>query len=219
MDALPLAWKEGGPPGDVPVVLIHGLTATAATWDPIAPALGRHWIAPEMRGHGASPRHADYTLDLMAADTLAFLDARGLTEIDLVGHSMGGRVATLVARERPGLVRRLVLEDSFPAPHAPQVIEPYVVMGDEVDFDPAVVDLIRAGVRAVDPTWWARLGELTMPVLVVGGAYSELVPQEALAEFTAALPDGRRVVLGAGHNVHAEEPDTFVKEVAAFLSR
>nr|WP_062331777.1 alpha/beta hydrolase [Herbidospora sakaeratensis] len=218
MDALPLAWKEGGPPGDVPVVLIHGLTGTSGTWDQIAPALGRHWIAPEMRGHGASPRHSAYTLDLMAADTLAFLDARGLTEIDLVGHSMGGRVATLVARERPGLVRRLVLEDSFPAPHEPQVIEPYVELGDEVDFDPAVVDLIRTGVRTVDPTWWARLGELTMPVLVVGGAYSELVPQEALAAFTAALPDGRRVVLGAGHSVHAEDPDGFVKEVAAFLN-
>ncbi len=56
-----------------------------------------------------------------------------------------------------------------------------------------------------------------MPVLVVGGAYSELVPQEALARLTSALPDGRRVVLGAGHNVHGEDPEAFVKEVAAFL--
>ncbi len=169
-----------------------------------------------MRGHGASPRHPDYSLELMAADTLAFLDARGLTRIDLVGHSMGGRVAALVARDRPGLVRRLVLEDSFPAAHEPQVIEPYEVIGDE-DFDPAVVDVIRTDVRRVDPTWWARLPELTMPVLVVGGGLSELVPQEALVEFAEALPDGRRVVLKAGHSVHKEEPDGYVKEVAAFL--
>ncbi len=86
----------------------------------------------------------------MAADTLAFLDARGLTEIDLVGHSMGGRVATLVARDRPGLVRKLVLEDSFPAAREPQVFEPYAVLGDE-DFDPAVVDVIRADVRRSTP--------------------------------------------------------------------
>ncbi|WP_063819067.1 alpha/beta fold hydrolase [Herbidospora cretacea] len=217
MDVVPLAWKEAGRPGGVPVVLIHGLTGSSATWDRIAPALGRRrWIAPDMRGHGASPRHADYSLELMAADTLAFLDARGLTEIDLVGHSMGGRVAALVARDRPGLVRRLVLEDSFPAAREPQAFEPYVVTGDE-DFDPVVVDVIRADVRRVDPAWWARLPELTMPVLVVGGAYSELVPQEALARLTSALPDGRRVVLGAGHNVHGEDPEGFVKEVAAFL--
>ncbi|WP_066375116.1 alpha/beta fold hydrolase [Herbidospora mongoliensis] len=216
MDVVPLAWKEGGTPGDIPVVLIHGLTGSSATWDRIAPALGRHWIAPDMRGHGASPRHPDYSLELMAADTLAFLDARGLTRIDLVGHSMGGRVAALVARDRPGLVRRLVLEDSFPAAHEPQVIEPYEVIGDE-DFDPAVVDVIRTDVRRVDPTWWARLPELTMPVLVVGGGLSELVPQEALVEFAEALPDGRRVVLKAGHSVHKEEPDGYVKEVAAFL--
>ncbi|GAB1824236.1 hypothetical protein HerbRD11066_74000 [Herbidospora sp. RD11066] len=195
---------------------MHGLTGSSSTWDRIAPPLGRHWIAPDLRGHGASPRHAHYGLEAMAADTLAFLDARGLTQIDLVGHSMGGRVATLVARDRPGLVRRLVLEDSFPAAREPQVIEPYEVTGDE-DYDPSVVDVIRTDVRRIDPVWWARLSELTMPVLVVGGGLSELVPQEALAEFTEALPHGRRVVLKTGHSVHSEDPEGFVKEVAAFL--
>jgi pimeloyl-ACP methyl ester carboxylesterase len=98
------------------VVLLHGLGSSAATWDRFAAdlvAAGRQAIALDLRGHGTSPHADEYSFALMADDVLEFLAERGLTRIDLVGHSMGGMVALHLATGT--LVRRLVIEDMAPA--------------------------------------------------------------------------------------------------------
>ncbi|MCW2633604.1 MAG: putative hydrolase [Pseudonocardia sp.] len=95
-----------------PLVLLHGGFCTVETLDGLTSGLAEHYTVytPERRGHG---RTADVdgpiTYTAMAADTIAFLDALGVSGAHLVGWSDGAVVALLVARERPDLAGKLVM--------------------------------------------------------------------------------------------------------------
>jgi pimeloyl-ACP methyl ester carboxylesterase len=99
-------------------LLVHGVISSSRTWWRVAPALverGFEVLAVDLRGHGASPRVAEgLGLSDLAADLGETLDeAVGRsTPADLVvGHSLGALVASELLAARPGLARRLVLED------------------------------------------------------------------------------------------------------------
>lgn len=104
-------WYEEHGAGD-PLVLLHGGAVDARFFEHNVPALAErfHVYTPERRGHGHTPDvEGPLTYELMAQDTIAFLDAVLGGPSDLVGHSDGAVVAMLVAMHRPDLVRRLVL--------------------------------------------------------------------------------------------------------------
>lgn len=122
MSALELALKRyGAAGGGVPVVLLHGLFGSSANWHSIAQRLGegRRALAPDLRNHGRSPRSAEMTYPAMASDVLALLDAQGIDQAVLVGHSMGGKAAMWLALEHPERVAALAVADMAPAayPH------------------------------------------------------------------------------------------------------
>ncbi len=94
-----LASDRGGT-GDRLIVLLHGLGATRHVWQPMQDT-GRwrgSWIAPDLRGHGASPHSETYALADHAADVAALIQSHGpWREIIVAGHSMGGAVALALA--------------------------------------------------------------------------------------------------------------------------
>jgi pimeloyl-ACP methyl ester carboxylesterase len=95
-----------------PLVLMHGGLVDARFFEPnLEPLAGRfHVYTPERRGHGHTPDvPGPITYQLMADDTIAFLDTVVREPADLVGHSNGAFVAMLVAMQRPELVNRLVM--------------------------------------------------------------------------------------------------------------
>lgn len=95
-----------------PLVLLHGGLVDARFFAPnLGPLAERfHVYTPERRGHGHTPDVAGpITYQLMADDTIAFLEAVVDEAADLVGHSDGAVVALLVAMQRPELVKRLVM--------------------------------------------------------------------------------------------------------------
>jgi N-formylmaleamate deformylase len=97
-----------------PVVLLHGLTANGACWTPVARALEGYYdiVLPDARGHGSSGVPADgYRYEELAADVVGLMDALGLTTPILLGHSMGGMTAAVVASQNPRRLRGLVLVD------------------------------------------------------------------------------------------------------------
>lgn len=73
-----------------------------------------HVFAPDLRNHGTSPHAATMSYEEMTADVLAWLDAQGLARVTLLGHSMGGKVAMLLACRHPERVERLVVVDIAP---------------------------------------------------------------------------------------------------------
>jgi pimeloyl-ACP methyl ester carboxylesterase len=110
-----LHWEEMGPTGPAdarPLVLLHGLSDSGRTWNRVADRLAhkRRVIMPDLPGHGRSSRpDASYDVDFYARIMGGFVDALGLDELDLVGHSLGGGVAQRLLLEPVGRVRRLAL--------------------------------------------------------------------------------------------------------------
>ena len=113
----PFAYRELGPRTGVPLVFLHHFTAVLDDWDPRVIdgiASKRHLIAFDNRGVGASGGSVPHTIDEMAADAVAFIHALGYEHVDLLGFSLGGGVAQVIALNHPELVRRAILAGTGP---------------------------------------------------------------------------------------------------------
>lgn len=112
------AYRTYGPDRGVPVVFLHHLTANLDNWDPrVVDGIAAHHrvIAFDNRGVGASGGTTPDTIEAMAADAIAFIDALGLKKVDLLGFSMGGFIAQVIVALRPGLVGKIILAGTGPA--------------------------------------------------------------------------------------------------------
>ena len=97
-----------------PALLLHGLMGSGATWTPVARALENEFdvILPDARGHGGSSAPAvGYRYGDLADDTVGLIDNLALSRPVLIGHSMGGMTAALVASRIGQRLRGLVLAD------------------------------------------------------------------------------------------------------------
>ncbi len=111
-------YLEWGAPQHPPVLLLHGGNQSAHSWDLVSLHLADRYrvVAPDQRGHGDSEwsRESDYTLGALARDAAALIRERGMQRPIIVGHSMGGMVALLLAKFHPELPRALVIVDVGP---------------------------------------------------------------------------------------------------------
>jgi pimeloyl-ACP methyl ester carboxylesterase len=107
----------GGHDGAVPVVLLQHFRGNLDSWDPAlvdAIAQSRRVITFDNTGVGGSTGVTPDTIEQMARDAIAFVTALGLSQVDLLGFSIGSFVAQEIALRRPALVRRLILASSAP---------------------------------------------------------------------------------------------------------
>ena len=113
-----LAYRELGPRGGTPLVLLNHWGAVLDNFDPrIVDGLAatHHVIAVNYRGIGLSGGSAPVTIDEMARDAIAMIRALGHSQIDLLGFSLGGFVAQDITLKAPELVRKLILTGTGPA--------------------------------------------------------------------------------------------------------
>ncbi len=244
----PLVVHEHGDPAAPPVVLLHGLTDAGTAW----PDLVERWhpghriLAPDLRGHGGSPRFTEAELAdphaVMVADVVGLLATLPAPAL-LVGHSMGGNLALHATLARPDLVRALVLEDpAKPPAHA--VPDPDFVAWNEAMIDAVVSDRDAEIARMARETpWsateieaWAQCKPLVdrrfLKRTVLGGSAWEglfealtrptllLVPVEApMAPGPVANPLVTRVVVEeAGHCLRRDRPEEYHRAIDEFLA-
>jgi pimeloyl-ACP methyl ester carboxylesterase len=111
------AYRRFGAGAAPPLVCLQHFTGTLDNWDPAVAdplAQGREVILFESAGLGRSTGTVPTTIPGMAEHFLAFADALGLTQVDLLGFSLGGMVGQVAALERPSLVRRMLLVGTGP---------------------------------------------------------------------------------------------------------
>lgn len=111
-----LPYAEQGDPAGIPVVMLHGITDSWHSFEPVLPHLPEsiHLFALSQRGHGDADRPpTGYRTRDFAADAAAFIEALGLAPAVMVGHSMGTTNAMRLAIDSPQRVRALVLIDAF----------------------------------------------------------------------------------------------------------
>lgn len=248
--------RHPGPAGAPPLVIAHGLFGSAKNWGAVAKLLSRNRevIAVDMRNHGDSPRDPVHDYPAMAADLAAVIGTLG-GEVDLLGHSMGGKAAMTLALTEPDPLRRLIVADIAPVAYEHSQID-YVEAMQAIDLtrlrrrseaDAALKARVpEDGVRAfllqslnVSPegaSWKLNLdvladqmpavmgfpdppGRFEGPTLFLTGGKSDYVRDADWPAIAALFPRLRRVALpGAGHWLHAEDPEAFCAAAEAFLT-
>jgi pimeloyl-ACP methyl ester carboxylesterase len=111
------AYRRFGSPAELPLVMLQHFRGNLDNWDrALADALAaeREVILVDYAGVGSSTGEPSHTIASTARQMIAFADALGLVEIDLLGFSIGGFVAQEIALVRPTLVRQLVLAATGP---------------------------------------------------------------------------------------------------------
>jgi pimeloyl-ACP methyl ester carboxylesterase len=219
VNGVTLAYRVVGDPVAQPMVLLHGLGDDERDWGAVLSALatGHRVYAVDLRGHGRSSHPGAYSFELMRDDVIGFLGAVGVERCVLIGHSMGGTVAILLAETAPHLLTHLILEDvTAPRPGALER-PPLAPPAEPTPFDFAAVNAIRAQINDPDPAWWDGMATVDVPTLIIGGANSS-IPQYLLAETVERMPDAGLVTIDAGHNVHRDGPAEFLAAVNRFLA-
>jgi pimeloyl-ACP methyl ester carboxylesterase len=111
------AYRRFGTGSGLPLLCLQHFTGTLDNWDPAVTdplASGREVILFESAGLGRSTGEVPTSIPEMAAHALAFLDALGLTRVDILGYSLGGMVGQEIALKRPSLVRKMLLVGTAP---------------------------------------------------------------------------------------------------------
>lgn len=219
----------GGKAGDEALVFLHYFGGSSWTWGLVMDALApRRCLAPDARGWGDSDAPpGGYTVRDMADDAAGLIAALGLTRYTLVGHSMGGKAAQVLAARRPaGLVRLLLVA---PSPLSPEPITDgaratmraawgderaaretlaaiaKLPLGEEVRAM-AVADTLRAS-RVAWEAWAdggsredlsALAGEIAVPTFVLAGAADPILPPDVLRGAVAERIGGATLSVAPG---------------------
>ena len=227
-------------------LLLHGIVSAGATWWRLAETLaedGYEVVAPDLRGHGASPRADTYLLADHAADVRALGAGWDL----VVGHGLGGLLGALVTETDRRFTHRLVLldpaldipDDRFESgareeiAQASQPPSARAVQAAHPTWDQRDAAAVAAAAKAADAAAVAHtlcdnapwrhtdvVTRLVVPTLVLGAdpAHGALFRPRTGVDLMIRNPSVRvRVVVGAGHAVHRDQPSAVAAAVRSFL--
>lgn len=234
----PVTFRVTARGSGTPVVMIHGLSGSQRWWDRNVEAFssGHQVLTVDLVGFGGNRRFLGGELPLPFDDAASVLGRWISSSFDesvhLIGHSMGGQIAILIAAAYPENVRSLVLVSSTgipfrvePLSHARNAMR---LRRSTLSFGPVVArDFLRAGPTAValaaarllraDATEAMRA--LTMPVLLVWGERDPLVPEAYASEMLERIVGSRiEFIPSAGHIPMWENASAFNESVLGFLS-
>lgn len=179
-----LNYKEVGE--GKPLIILHGLFGSSDNWISIARKLGekRKVYVIDQRNHGDSPHSDEFSYDAMAADLKEFINDHIIPKFDLIGHSLGGKIAMVFACKYPDLVDNLIVVDIAPKQY------------------PVHHDTIIEGLKSIDLYTLKSRNEADK-------ALSEYVPLLGVRQFL--LKNLKRTLEGFGWKINI---DVIQKEIA-----
>jgi pimeloyl-ACP methyl ester carboxylesterase len=218
---------QGGDLGE-PILLVHGFASNhrvnwvGPRWVETLTAAGRRVVAFDNRGHGQSEKlyaPADYHFDLMTRDVANLLAHLGVERADVMGYSMGARIASFIALAEPSLVRSLILgglgdrlvrdaglpeaiAEAMEAPSIDSLHDPtqrlFRAFADQTKSDrAALAACVRGSRRSLAPEEAARI---TQPTLVAVGERDTLAGDPS--KLVALLPQAEALLIpGRDHNL------------------
>ena len=204
--------RYDGPAG-TPLLIAHGLFGSARNWGVIAKRLSadRPVIVVDMRNHGNSPWFDSQSYADMAADLAGVIDQ----PMDVLGHSMGGKAAMVLALKHPEKLRRLIVADIAPVPYqhtqmgplsAMRQVDPAKVSNRNDakeqlgDLEPGVADFLLQSLDMKEKRWRLNLDvlEADMPQIVgfpdVTGVFDGPTLFLSGANSTYVLPEHRPII-------------------------
>ena len=242
-----------GPKNGTPVVLVHGLGGRSEDWHNLAPylvAAGFRVYMPDLPGFGRSqkPKDFSYSISAEANAVVGFMNALGLKQVDLGGHSMGGWIVQRIAYQHPDMVKRLMLFDSagigdkptwdtslFTPANPGELKELYALLMPHPPDVPAFIqrDMLRISMRNAwiihramdamlsgDDVTNSELSQLKMPVLIVWGSEDHIIPLADGEKMHQLVPQSQlHVVQGCGHLAPMRCAGRIGPVVDAFLLR
>jgi len=161
IDGCQIAYTEAGSDSNPPVLLLHGIMCHAGVWSRTMERLQQnyHCIAIDHLGFGDSdkPKNADYSIQKQAERALKVADHFGFERFILIGHSMGGQIATyLAASTAPQRVSKLVSVDGVVTGELTAIVQNFkrllIVVGQYI---PSTYRLMRALCRSKTFACWA----------------------------------------------------------------
>lgn len=243
--------------GDTTIVFLHGNYASSRWWEPVLESLpdGYRALAPDLRGCGSredhSTRRGMWTQKLsiqdLADDLNGFLQGLGIERAVILGHSLGGLVATTFAIRHPERVSALVLMDTGPARGITMgsITTPLLLPLEIKNRGMFRRALIRAGIpksgtyskALVDDmlsapgglyykfsraaaAWTAGNGlkQISAPTLLIWGEDDEVMPSRYARDYVEQIPDAQLVVIpDAGHSPQFDQPEAFAEALYSFL--
>ncbi len=243
-DGIAIATYEWGDPDSPTVVAVHGFASSAIAnwhatgWTRELTRAGRHVIALDQRGHGASDKPhlpADYSMELLVADLLEVVDTYLIDEFVLLGYSLGARVGWHAGLELPTRLSRLVLggiPDGDPLTRFKvEEARAYIAGGERVEdrMTMAYLDL-AGGIPGNDLTALVDLvagmrGGLQpdpanppqQPVLFATGSQDSII--EASRALAASAPHGEFFEIPGRHHFNAPTSKPFRERALEFLAR
>ena len=119
-----------------PLMMLHGLFGSASNLQIVGRQIAEHRpvILPDLRNHGRSPHADDVSYQAMAEDVLRLMDRLGYEHVDLLGHSMGGKVVMWLALNYPERVNHLIVADIAPVTY-PNRFQQIIKAMQVVDLD------------------------------------------------------------------------------------
>lgn len=219
-----------------PIILIHGLSGSTRWWVRNVPALSEHYqvYLLDLPGFGTMRRiRQRFILDEVAAGIVSWMQAIGIKQAHLVGHSMGGYICLWIAAHHPELIKCLVLVSPAGIPRVRSLYGyalPLLVAVRyfKPSFYPILIsDALRAGpltlLRATQDLLTKdirdNLNDITAPILLVWGEHDSLVPPALGDILRQELQHARLLILKkAGHISMYDQPEEFNAAVLAFLS-
>lgn len=230
-----------------PLVILHAHWMSSRDFEEIGEKLAKDYriLALDQRGFGDTSHDRHLTAEKYIGDVAAMLEhARVKVPVVILGHSFGGEVAYLFAAAHKRKVRALIIEEmnvvrydyddfvlnwagTYPTKEALEEkigprLSPYLqksmrhgAQGWWLAFEPEEVLLSE---QALNGDHWKEWLATDCPALIIRAQQSKVVPGDELIEMANRRPNTRLVTIDAGHSVHIDAPEEFMREVRSFLA-